>query len=84
MKQIFNFGGNSNYNLKSGTHLSRPIVYTTHYGTQSITNLGAKIWELVPKIIKEANSQSNFKNKVKKWIPQKYPCRLCKAQVEFI
>ena len=33
VKENFNFSGNSNYNLRSGTHLSRPIVYTTHYGT---------------------------------------------------
>ena len=87
MKEIFNFSDNNNYNLRSGTHLSRPIVHTIYYGTESITNLGTKIWELVPQNIKEATSLSSFKNKVKKWIPQNYPCRLCKiyiAQVEFI
>ena len=86
MKEIFNFSDN-NYNLRSGTHLNRPIVHTTHFGTEFITNLGAKMWELVPQKIKEASSLSTFKNKVKKWIPQNCPCRLCKiyiAQVEFI
>ena len=87
MKEIFNFRENNNYNLRSGTHQTRPIVYTTHYGTKSIRNLEVKIWELVPQNIKEANCLSSFKNKVKKWIPQNCPCRLCKkyiAQVEFI
>ena len=46
-------------------------MYTTHYGTESITNLGAKIWELMPQNIKEENSLSSFKNKVKKWITKK-------------
>ena len=66
MKEIFNFGDNSNYKLRSDTHLSRPIVHTTHFGTESITNLGAKIWKLAPQNIKEASSLSNFKNKIKK------------------
>ena len=49
-----------NYNLSSGTHLSRLIVHTTHYGTETM--------ELVPQSIKEAKSLSSFKDKVKKWI----------------
>ena len=28
------FSDNNNYNLCSGTHLSRPILHTTHYGTE--------------------------------------------------
>ena len=87
MKQIFNFSDNNNYNLRSSTHLSRPIVHTIHYGTESITNLEAKIWELVSQKIKEPNSLFSSKNKVKKWLPQNCPCRLCKiyiTQVGFI
>ena len=81
MKEIFDFSDNNSYNLRSGTHLSRPIVHTTHYGAESIINLGAKIWELVQQNIKEASSLSSFKNKVKKWIPQNCPCRLCKTYI---
>ena len=68
MKEIFNSSDNNNYNLRSGTHPSRPIVHKTHYGTKSVTNLGAKLWELVPQNIKEENSLLSFKKKVKKWI----------------
>ena len=64
MKEIFSFSNSNNYNLKSGTHLSRLIFHAMHNGTESITNLGSKIWELVPQNIKEANSLSSFKNKV--------------------
>ena len=48
MKEIFNFSDNSNYNLRSGTRLSRTISHAIHFGKEPITNLGAKIWELVP------------------------------------
>ena len=54
-------------------------MHTTHDGTESITNLGAKIWELVPQNIKVASFLSNFKNKVKKGIPQNCPCCCCKT-----
>ena len=36
--------------------MTKPILYTSQYGRDSNTNLGAKIWYLVPQIIKEANS----------------------------
>ena len=87
MKKIFNFSDNNNYNLRSGNHLSRTIMHIAHYGKESIKNLRAKIWELVPQNIKEANTLPSFKIKVKKWIPQNCSCRLCKtyiAQVGFI
>ena len=48
MKEVFSFSDNNNYNFRSDTHLIRPILRTTHYGKESITNLRAKIWELVP------------------------------------
>ena len=81
MKEIFNFSDNNSYNLSSGTNLSRPIVHKTHYGTESITNLGAKIWELIPQNIKVETSLSSFKNKVEKWIPKNRLCRLGRTYV---
>ena len=44
MKEIFSFSGKNNYNLKSGTRLTRPSLHMTHYRTVFITNLGANIW----------------------------------------
>ena len=79
MKKICSFSDDNNYNLRSGTHPSRRILHTTHYGTEPIKDLGAKIWELVPQNIKEANSLFSFKIKVEKWIPKKCRCRLCKT-----
>ena len=60
MREIFKFCDENDYNLRSDTHLSRPIVHATHYGTESVANLGAKIRELVPQNIKEASSLSSF------------------------
>ena len=87
MKEVFDFCENKHYDLRSGIHLSRIKHHSTHYGTDSLSNLGAKIWDLLPNDIKELNTLSSFKAKIKKWIPEKCPCRLCKnyiAQVGFI
>ena len=64
MNEIFAFVENYTYNLRRGMHLSRVNVHSTQYGTTSIGNLGAKIWNLVPvhmkdlKYILESNKQT--------------------------
>ena len=43
--------------------------------------LVAKIWELTPENIKSSESVDIFKNKIKKWVSEICPCRLCKTYV---
>ena len=81
MNEIFTFVEKNTYNLRSGMHLSRVNVPSTHYGTESIGNLGAKIWSLVPVHTKDLKALSTFKNQIKKWISKDCPCRLCKVYV---
>ena len=84
---FFIFFENNTYNLRRGMHLSRVNVHSTQYGTESIGNLGTKIWNLVPVHMKDLKALSTFKNKIKKWIPKGCPCHLCKvyvAQVGFL
>ena len=57
------------------------------HGTKSVSYLGPKIWDLVPNEIKESESLNGFKFKIKRWVPEGYPCRICKiylGQVGFI
>ena len=87
MNKIFTFVKNNTYNLGSDMHLSRVNVHSTHYGTEFIANIGAKIWNLVPAHMQDLKALSTFKNQIKKWIPKDCPCRLCKvyvAQVGFL
>ena len=76
MNEIFTFVENNTYNLRSGMHLSRVNVHSTQYGTESIGNLGAKIWNLVPVHMKDLKALSTFNNQIKKWIPKNCPCYL--------
>ena len=40
--------------------------------------LGPKLWNPVPNEYKTIESLAYFKAKVKTWVPENYPCRLCK------
>ena len=66
MNGIFSFVENNTYNLRSGMYLSRINVHSTQYGTESIGNLGAKTWNLVPLPTKDLKALSTFKNQIKK------------------
>ena len=44
--------------------------------------LEIKIWDLVPKELKELSSLRAFKKAIKKWKPQNCYCRLCKKYVK--
>ena len=87
MNDVFQFGENSAYELRSGNHLQRINIQTAHFGTTSITTLGATIWGLIPADIKASKSFMILKKKIKNWTPKSYSCRLGEiyiGQVGFI
>ena len=80
MKEIFLLR-NSKYNLrKNPTFLTRNVK-SVFSGTETISYLGPKIWEQVPNEINNSASINIFKNKIKDWIPNECPCRLCKIYI---
>ena len=52
MNEISQFFENLVYELKSGVHLPSRNSRTVFLGTESIMNLGAKLWNMVPQNIK--------------------------------
>ena len=56
-------------NLRGGNKLNSNIAKTENSGTESISNLAAKIWEQVPDVIKGSSPLRIFKHKIKLWIP---------------
>ena len=76
-----------NYDLRGSNFLERRRVKSVRYGTESISFLAPKIWEILPNEIKDSDTLQIFKAKIKKWVPVDCPCRLCKIylpQVGFI
>ena len=43
--------------------------------------LEPKIWDLVPNEVKDIGNLAAFKKAIKKWSPEKCPCRLCKDYI---
>ena len=76
MKDIFPVNGNP-YNLRQNSQFSRPRINTVYHGTESISNLGPKIWDLVPCNLKEINELDELKKAIKQWKPEDCPCRFC-------
>ena len=76
------------YNLRSeASHFKIENVKSTHYGIQSLRQLGPKIWNIVSQIIRESNSLNEFKSLIKFWKPDTCPCKLYErriAQMGFI
>ena len=71
--QHYNFRQNRDFRIRS--------VKSVYHGSESISYLGPKIWEIVPANIKETNSLNSFKIEIHKWLPQSCPCRLCKQYI---
>ena len=82
MREIFHFQENENYNLRSGTHLASRNMRTTLFGKETVSNLGAEIWPLLPEELKNTSLLQVFKNKLKEWKPTSCPCRLCKTYIQ--
>ena len=80
MEEIFTFK-NVDYNLRNNTSLKIGNLKTVYYGTESLTNLGAKIWNLLPNEYKELKSLSMFKSRISNWVTDECPCRMCKNYV---
>ena len=83
MREIFPSRNISN-KLRSDTYFMGRNVKTINNGTESLTYLAPKIWNILPTEIKEAKSLEIFKEKVKKWVPHSCPCRLCKTYIQNI
>ena len=49
-----------------------------------MSNLGPKIWDLVPSNLKEMSDLDKFKKAIKQWQPEDSPCRLLKVSAGFL
>ena len=85
-KELFSFNVR-NYNFRSQSTLKRIKTNSVYFGSESLSSLAPKIWDLVPDSFKNENSLERFKNRIKTWTTDKCPCRICKiyiGQVGFI
>ena len=82
MNDIFKLRVEQTYNLRKLSQFYRPKVNSVYNGTKSVSFLGLIIWDLVPNELKDTGNLAAFKKAIKKWSPEKCPCRLCKIYID--
>ena len=79
MNEFFQF--NCNCKTRNFNEFQCECVKTVHYGVETVFFLGPKLWSILPQEYKIIDNLSEFKNKIKHWVPQNCPCRLCKTYI---
>ena len=82
-EDIFHFV-NKPYDLRNNRILLRKRNRAVFYGTENLSSLARRIWELIPQSLKDETELSQFKTKIKTWANNKCPCRLCKKYIGHI
>ena len=65
MNNIFKLQAENSYNLRQVSEFSRPMVKSVHHGTESISYLGPKIWDILPEKLKNIGNLQHFKEEIK-------------------
>ena len=81
LNDTFTQKGNSWYNLRYISKSSRPLVKSVYHGSDSVSFLEPKIWNMLPDNWKGIDNLYTFKKKVKKWKDENCRCRLCKIYI---
>ena len=82
MNGVFKLNSNSRYNLRQILQFSRSLVKLVYHGTECISYLGPKIWDILPDDYKTIQNFDTFKIEIKKWKPEICPCRFCKVYID--
>ena len=69
MNRFFKLNSDSRYKLRQILQVSRSLVKPVYHGTESISYLGSKIWDILPDDYKTIQNLDTFKIKIKKWKP---------------
>ena len=59
-----------------------PQVHSVFHGTESISYLVPKIWDIVPEEFKHKKSLHSSKESMKMWVPTNCLCRLRKVYLD--
>ena len=84
IREIFPTLDSAAYNLRESKDFITSRVNSVFCGDETLRNIGPKIWDLLPVHTRMAPTLDMFILKVKKWQPDKCPCRLCKCYIKGI
>ena len=69
------------YNLRQDVGFRSYNVKIVLYGTETLSYLIPKTWNLVPFDIRDCATEQIFCRRINKWKPDRSPCRLCKMYI---
>ena len=81
MNEVFPRNYDLNYNLRRHPEFASRAINTVHYGSESLSFLGPKMWEMLSLDLKNSDFLDSFKSEIKNWRPQECPCWLCKRYI---
>ena len=82
MNDILTSDENASYNLRSGVTVTRRNIRTNKFGFETITTIGAVLWQNLPNDIKNSESLNIFKHRIKQWTPDNCPCKICRNLIK--
>ena len=83
MKEVFEIVEGSQA-LRNEPKLKSRKIHSVRYGIETASFVGARVWNSLPSDLKQCKSLELFKSKIKNWIPENCPCKLCKTYLQRI
>ena len=84
MNRAFKLNSDSHYNLRQIPQFSRSLGKLVYHGTESISDFGPKIRDILPDDYKTIQNLDTPKIKIKKLTPENCPCRFYIDRVGFL
>ena len=75
---IFSLSENISFNLRCGVTVNRGNIKPSKFGFETVSKIGAILWNDLPAELKNAESLKIFKQKIKLWSPNDCTCKICR------
>ena len=72
------------YSVRNELRFKLRNIRTVRYGIETAAFVGSRIWSNMPSELKESTSLNESKKKIKAWMPENCPCKLCKIYIQRI
>ena len=78
MNDILTLYQNASYNLRTDVTVTRRNIRTNKFGFETISTTGAVLLRNLPNDIQNSVSLNIFKHRIKQWVPDNCPCKICR------
>ena len=83
MKEVFEIVEGP-HALRNELKLKLRKIHSVRYEIEVTSLVGTRVWNSLPSDLKQFKSLELFKSKSKNWIPENFPCKLCKTYLRRI